>query len=322
MAEFFGDLERLAADLYPYRWAITAAVVIVLAVAGWYAVRVGWHMLLWRFRKPAAIVGVPLLVLFGFVAYDLGSPLFTNVTVEEEFPFAFGATVPPGMERADVEMVMAGMAMVDDAVMEEAIPAAPSITAGSMMAAGQDVVAMGMADAMAMAGSAADASEMVQSTMGEIAGQMGQPVQVATGDFKDADAFHRGSGQAIIYSAPGGGHLLRLENLDVTNGPALHVHPLDPRGPHPRRRGQAARLRRPGAAQGQSRQPELHHTGERGRERHPQRGDLLQALLRRLQRGNAHPRGLAGRGRGESIVGRILYHGVPAPSRRSPERGE
>ena len=223
MAEFFGDLERLAADLYPYRWAITAAVVIVLAVVGWYAVRVGWHMLLWRFRKPAAIVGVPLLVLFGFVAYDLGSPLFTNVTVEEEFPFAFGATVPPGMERADVEMVMAGMAMVDDAVMEEAIPAAPSITAGSMMAAGQDVVAMGMADAMAMAGSAADASEMVQSTMGEIAGQMGQPVQVATGDFKDADAFHRGSGQAIIYSAPGGGHLLRLENLDVTNGPALHV---------------------------------------------------------------------------------------------------
>ena len=223
MAEFFGDLERLVADLYPYRWAITAAVVILLAVAGWYAVRIGWHMLLWRFRKPAAIVGVPLLVLFGFVAYDLGSPLFTNVTVEEEFPFAFGATVPAGMDRADVEMVMAGMAMVDDPVMEEAMPAAPSITAGSMMAAGEDVVAMGMADAMAMAGSAADASEMVQSTMAEMAGQMGQPVQVATGDFKDADAFHRGSGQAIIYSAPGGGHLLRLENLDVTNGPALHV---------------------------------------------------------------------------------------------------
>ena len=223
MAEFFGDLERLAADLYPYRWAITAGLVIVLAVAGWYAVRSGWHMLLWRFRKPAAIVGVPLLVLFGFIAYDLGSPLFTNVTVEEEFPFAFAATVPPGMERGDVEEVMAGMAMVDDPVMEESMPAAPSITAGSMMAAGEDVVAMGMSEAMAMAGSGADATEMVQSTMAEMAGQMGQPTQVATGEFKDADAFHQGSGQAIIYSAPGGGHLLRLENLDVTNGPALHV---------------------------------------------------------------------------------------------------
>ena len=223
MAEFFGDLERLAADLYPYRWAITAALVIVAAVAGWYAVRVGWHMLLWRFRKPAAIVGVPLLVLFGFVAYDLGSPLFTNVTVEEEFPFAFAATVPPGMDRSDVEEVMAGMAMVDDPVMEESMPAAPSISAGAMMAAGQDVVAMGMDDVAAMTGGGAPSMEMVQSTMAEGAGQMGKATQVATGEFKDADAFHRGSGQAIIYAAPGGGHLLRLEALDVTNGPALHV---------------------------------------------------------------------------------------------------
>ena len=223
MAEFFGDIERLAADLYPYRWAISAAIVIVAAVVAWYAVRTGWHMLLWRFRKPAAIVGVPLLVLFGFVAYDLGSPLFTNVTVEEEFPFAFGATVQAGLERSDVEEVMAGMAMVDDPVMEEAMPASSSISAGSMMAAGEDVVAMGMADVMAMTGSGAAASEVVQTTMAEVAGQMGEATQVASGSFKDADAFHRGSGQAIIYSAPGGGHLLRLEALDVTNGPALHV---------------------------------------------------------------------------------------------------
>ena len=223
MAEFFGDLERLAADLYPYRWAITAALVIVVAVVGWYAVRTGCHMLLWQFRKPAAIVGVPLLVLFGFVAYDLGSPLFTNVTVEEEFPLAFSATVPPGMDRSEVEEVMTGMAMVDDPVMEEAMPAASSISAGAMMAAGEDVVAMGMADVAAMTGSGAAASEMVQSKMAEVAGQMGEATQVASGSFKDADAFHQGSGQAVIYSAPGGGHLLRLEDLDVTNGPALHV---------------------------------------------------------------------------------------------------
>ena len=224
MAEFFGDIERLAADLYPYRWAITAALVIVAAVVAWYAVRIGWHMLLWRFRKPVAIVGVPLLVLFGFVAYDLGSPLFTNVTVEEEFPFAFAATVPSGMDRGDVEEVMAGMAMVDAPVMEEAMPAAPSISAGAMMAAGQDVVAMGMSDVAAMTGAGAASMEMVQSKMAEVAGQMGEEAsQVASGEFKDADAFHRGSGQAVIYSAPGGGHLLRLEDLDVTNGPALHV---------------------------------------------------------------------------------------------------
>ena len=82
---------------------------------------------------------------------------------------------------------------------------------------------MGMNDVAAMTGAGAPSMEMVQSTMAEVAGQMGEPTQVASGEFKDADAFHRGSGQAIIYSAPGGGHLLRLENLDVTNGPALHV---------------------------------------------------------------------------------------------------
>ncbi len=49
-------------------------------------------------------------------------------------------------------------------------------------------------------------------------------MQVKTGEFKDADAFHQGSGQAIIYRGPDGSHLLRLENLDVTNGPRLHVY--------------------------------------------------------------------------------------------------
>ena len=43
------------------------------------------------------------------------------------------------------------------------------------------------------------------------------------GSFKDADAFHRGSGTATIYRTPDGSEVLRLENLDVTNGPALHV---------------------------------------------------------------------------------------------------
>lgn len=49
-------------------------------------------------------------------------------------------------------------------------------------------------------------------------------VRLRVGEFKDTDAFHRGSGQAAIYSGPGGSYLLRLENLDVTNGPALHVY--------------------------------------------------------------------------------------------------
>ena len=41
--------------------------------------------------------------------------------------------------------------------------------------------------------------------------------------YRDQDSFHKGSGQATIYRGPDGTLLLRLENLNVTNGPDLHV---------------------------------------------------------------------------------------------------
>ncbi len=197
MAEFFGDIERLAADLFPYRWPIIAGIVVVLAGAGAFAYKKGWHLVLrafvMRHRVAVTIIGVPLLVLFGFISYDLGSPLFINKTVEEEFPFAFAAEVPAGMSMEDVEMVMSGMAeIVSEA--EEAMPA---------MMSGDD------ADSQATA--------------------------LKSGNFRDADAFHRGSGTATIYRGPEGSHLLRLEDFSVTNGPDLRVllsrHP-DPMDRH------------------------------------------------------------------------------------------
>ena len=182
MAEFFGDLERLAADAYPYRWPIIAAVAVLLAGAVYYAHRIGLHLLLWRRRVAAAIIGTPLLVLFGFISYDLGSPLFINKTVEEEFPFAYAAEVPPGMEMADVEMVMEGMANVVSTVDENMPRMAPG--AGSTD---------------------------------------GSAAALKSGMFRDADSFHKGSGVATVYRTPDGSHLLRLEDLDVTNGPDLRV---------------------------------------------------------------------------------------------------
>ena len=107
MAEFFGDLERLAADLYPYRWPILAGILIVIAVVAVLAYQMGLHLWVNRHKVPAVAVGVPLLALMGFIAWDLGSPLFTNVTVEEEFPFSFSATVPQDMDREKVEDLMA-----------------------------------------------------------------------------------------------------------------------------------------------------------------------------------------------------------------------
>ncbi len=206
----FGDIERAFADLYEYRFIIGAVFIIAFAAALYVAYRLGWHLFIMRHKAPFIIGGTPVAIVALFLAWSLASPLFTNVTVEEEFPFALNATVPEGMERTDVEMVMAGMAMVDAPVMEEAMPSGLSITAGTMLGSGMDVASMGVD------GGAAVMEGMMAAATGEV-------TQVTTGAFKDADAFHQGSGQAIIFTAPGGGHLLRLENLDVTNGPALHV---------------------------------------------------------------------------------------------------
>lgn len=50
------------------------------------------------------------------------------------------------------------------------------------------------------------------------------PQAIAHGDFIDADAIHKGSGQATLYELPDGSNLVRFENFRTTNGPALVVY--------------------------------------------------------------------------------------------------
>ena len=57
----------------------------------------------------------------------------------------------------------------------------------------------------------------------------GEPVALKTGQFADADRFHKGEGVVKIYLLPDGSHLLRVESLKVTNGPDLRVY----LSPHP-----------------------------------------------------------------------------------------
>jgi hypothetical protein len=47
---------------------------------------------------------------------------------------------------------------------------------------------------------------------------------VVTGQFRDADDLHRGSGTATIYELEDGSRVLRFEEFEVTNGPDLHVY--------------------------------------------------------------------------------------------------
>ena len=240
----FGDIERTFADVYAYRWAIAAGVLVFLAAVVAFGYWKGWHLVIWRHRLLVGVISAPLLAVTIWLGWSLGSPLFTNVTVEEEFPFAFTATVPEGMKLEDIENAMAGIAKHDEIVIEK-MPGGAAMVVGSALTSGvedskviimteanQDALHSGMvlvseAKKDLDAVSIDNGIQIMQAAIDNASGAADDESEVAkikTGEFKDADNFHKGSGQATIYSGPDGSFLLRLENLRVTNGPALHVY--------------------------------------------------------------------------------------------------
>ena len=50
------------------------------------------------------------------------------------------------------------------------------------------------------------------------------PRVVASGEFMDADAVHKGRGTASVYALPDGNSVVRFEDFRTTNGPALVVY--------------------------------------------------------------------------------------------------
>ena len=56
------------------------------------------------------------------------------------------------------------------------------------------------------------------------AGASAEPVMLATGQFVDADSFHRGEGKVLLIRLPDGQRFIRFENFKVTNGPDLYVY--------------------------------------------------------------------------------------------------
>lgn len=129
----------------------------------------------------ALITAVPAVAL----AWWLGSPLFLDKTVDEEFPRTASAVIPDLMSRAEAEQIMVDAAVTDDTATE------------GMTAAMLDVMT----------------------------------VAVKRGLLRDEDRIHKGSGAATIYDLGDGTNVLRLEDLDVTNGPDLFVLLMqDPEG--------------------------------------------------------------------------------------------
>ena len=173
-------------------------------------------------RKRNIFIIAAIVVLIPIVAFAwwLLSPLFISTTIDEEFPFAASAEIPAEMTMAEVEMVMETMAKMDQEPVAEPMPADTGADT-EIEVLMQTSPEMREAMEQVMAGDTSAMEAMMEEAAS--AGPPPEPVALASGNFRDADSFHRGSGEATIYQLPDGSHLLRLEDFMVTNGPDLRV---------------------------------------------------------------------------------------------------
>lgn len=158
-------------------------------------------------NRRTLLIAVVILALIGLpVLWWLASPLFVDRAVDEAFPFDVPSSAEiEAMSPAEAEATATAlMAEIDQSMgvdLSLEMPAEQLATLEERM--------------MAMA------AKMPERPMDEEM-PAAEWVAVAQGSFRDADNFHRGSGQATIY-AQAGQRVLRLEDFSVTNGPALHV---------------------------------------------------------------------------------------------------
>ena len=108
---------------------------------------------------------------------------------------------------------------IDEVVDEEFDLALPdgSLNMAKVMSMPEDERLSMQTDIMATAASAPDRASAEDMPADA-------PMVVASGEFTDADAIHKGSGRAILYALPDGRHVLRFEDFRTTNGPALVVY--------------------------------------------------------------------------------------------------
>lgn len=92
------------------------------------------------------------------------------------------------------------------------------LTANAVIPEGMD-----RAEAEMVMSTMAGMGEKVDEAMPDMPADQSSPVRLKSGEFRDGDRFHRGSGQALIYDLPDGSKVLRFEDLEVTNGPDLRV---------------------------------------------------------------------------------------------------
>ena len=94
--ELIGDLERMLAQLYPYRVPIAVGLALAVAALAWVGWRRGWQRVPRRHPRAFAIGLVAALAVGGPLAWYLGSPLFIRVELQEDVATASGPVIATG----------------------------------------------------------------------------------------------------------------------------------------------------------------------------------------------------------------------------------
>lgn len=158
-------------------------------------------------KRPIVIVGGLIgLIVFGYIAWWLASPLFIDNAVDEAFPFEMPSA-------AEVEAMSDEERQEAEAELMEAMPSMEEVEAMSDEEKAEVETAVMEAAAVVMTD-----KEMEE----EMPEAMDEWAVAGAGQFVGADSFHQGSGSATIYQQ-GNQRVLRFEDFEVTNGPDLHV---------------------------------------------------------------------------------------------------
>jgi hypothetical protein len=180
-------------------------------------------------RKWLLVGGIIALVVAAPIAWYLISPLFIDRTVDEGFPAGAAAPgSPPGT-------TIAGGAVGGGAVVAGSNPTprpptatpAPSLPAPAAPAPSAGATGSGAPIAAASptprpATASPSSPPAATPIPAPASAAPASPVAIRTGQFHDVQ--YKGTGTATIFRLPDGKLVLRLENLDVQNGPDLYVY--------------------------------------------------------------------------------------------------
>ena len=176
----------------------------------------------------AVLAAVPILAL----GWWLASPLFIDRVVDEPFPRAATAVVPDDMTMEQVEQIMTE-AEAEDAMVDEPMPQMPEpepettepAAPPSSQTTAEAEAEEPMADEPAPETTepAAVTTAAVTTAVATTAAPPSGPTLLAQGMFVDGDSYHTASGDVKVYRLEDGALVLRLEDIEVRNGPDLNV---------------------------------------------------------------------------------------------------